>query len=132
MHPPRFFHPPLFFLVSGFFLCRPISEWTRPRILNALRVRSLALLGGTIVVSTIYFSILTKNDPFLWLPYAGFDLYWFTISLPDVYSISARRRPGEAHPPMGAMDHRRRSRRRESRLDCLPLRPLLEFLALLQ
>ncbi len=76
---------PLFFFVSGFFLCRPVAEWTRTRITRALRVRSLALLGGTILFSTLYFIVMHRADPLSWLPDANFVEYWYTISLFQIF-----------------------------------------------
>ena len=76
---------PLFFFVSGFFLFRPMEVWTGRRILDALKVRSCALLGGTVVFTTLYFVVMRRPDPLSWLPDGNFVEYWYTISLFQIF-----------------------------------------------
>lgn len=76
---------PLFFFVSGFFLFRPLRSWTRERALKAIRVRTLALLCGSMAFATLYFAVSGRHKPFSWLPYANFDQYWYTISLFQIF-----------------------------------------------
>lgn len=72
---------PLFFFVSGFFLYRPLGAWTPEKTWNALKVRSLALVGGTIVFFTLYSLVLTKRNPLCWVANGNFEEYWYTFSL---------------------------------------------------
>ena len=76
---------PLFFFISGFFLFRPLEEWTRQRIARALRVRGSALLLGTILFSTLFFVVMRRENPFCWLRNANFVEYWYTISLFQIF-----------------------------------------------
>lgn len=76
---------PLFFFVSGFFLFRPLSVWTRDRILVALKVRSCALLLGTMTFATLFFVVMHRPDPLSWLPDGNFVEYWYTISLFQIF-----------------------------------------------
>lgn len=76
---------PLFFFVSGFFLFRPLEAWTRHRVLEALKVRGLALLCGTAVFTTLYFVVMRRADPLAWLPDGNFVEYWYTISLFQIF-----------------------------------------------
>lgn len=76
---------PLFFFVSGFFLFRPVEEWTWLRIRDALRVRALAMLCGTALFATLYFVVMGRPDPLCWLPDGNFVEYWYTISLFQIF-----------------------------------------------
>lgn len=72
---------PLFFFVSGFFLYRPYQEWDRKRVGNALNVRTIAMVGGTILFSSLYGIVMKEKDPFRWIADGNFDKYWYTFSL---------------------------------------------------
>lgn len=76
---------PLFFFVSGFFLFRPLEAWTRRRVVDALKVRSTALVGGTALFATLYFVVMRRADPLSWLPDGNFVEYWYTISLFQIF-----------------------------------------------
>lgn len=72
---------PLFFFVSGFFLFRPLDDWTRIRVTKAVRVRTTALVAGTIVFSSAYFLISSTQKNFSWIHAGDFRQYWYTFSL---------------------------------------------------
>ena len=76
---------PLFFFVSGFFLFRPITAWDAARIRSAIRIRTFAMLLGTIVFATAYFAFRNGRNPFDWLPNGEFREYWYTISLFQIF-----------------------------------------------
>lgn len=76
---------PLFFFVSGFFLYRRPAEWDDARILHALRVRGMALVGGTALFATLFFLVMKRPDPLCWLHYGDFVEYWYTISLFQIF-----------------------------------------------
>ncbi|MDE6295777.1 MAG: acyltransferase [Muribaculaceae bacterium] len=76
---------PLFFCVSGFFACRPIEDFTFPRIFKSLKTRICALLLGSIVFDTLYLITQHKN-PFLWSD-GDFDSYWYTFTLLQIYIV---------------------------------------------
>lgn len=76
---------PLFFFVSGFFLYRPPGEWTRSRVLKALRMRVPALLCGTILFASLYFVVMRRENPLCWLTDGNFVEYWYTISLFQIF-----------------------------------------------
>lgn len=77
---------PLFFMVSGYFLYRPVSEWSRSRILRSLRVRFIAMVVGTFLVITIFTALLMpRQDPFFWIHTGYPDRYWFTYTLFQIF-----------------------------------------------
>lgn len=76
---------PLFFFVSGYFLYRPIADWTGKKTASALKVRTVALVGGTIVFSTIFFFGSPKHQPFDWVSNGDFGQYWYTFSLYQIF-----------------------------------------------
>ena len=72
---------PLFFMVSGFFLYRPVEQWTRERLWGTLKVRFVAMVIGCFLFATLFEMFRHPKDPQIWYVTGYPGAYWFTFTL---------------------------------------------------
>lgn len=76
---------PLFFFISGFFAFKPLNDWDRGLFCQQISQKLKSLVFCTIAFYTFRYYTLGA-DPFGWIE-KGFQGYWFTITLFDMFVL---------------------------------------------